>query len=253
MNTVIGTAWLLGLFGSVHCLGMCGGLSSALAFALPTDTSRARRVALLALMGAGRISSYALLGALGAALVPEAGGSGMTLPRIVAGVLLVLMGLSIAGWSAALAPLERAGHRVWQRIGPRALRIARLDRAGGALLAGAAWGWLPCGLVYSTLVWSASSGSTPGAAASMAAFGAGTLPAVLASGALAATLREALQRRGLRLLTGLTVAAFGVWTTVSPLRHAGHQPAGVPPQHSEHHAELPHHHGHGSSTSNQKR
>lgn len=222
MSTGILSAWLLGLFGSVHCIGMCGGLASALAFALPPTTAPSRRLLLIGLMGAGRIGSYALLGALGGAIVPATTGGAAILPRVLAGVLLVLMGLSIAGWTTALAPLERAGHRLWQRAGPRALGMARLDSTGGAVLAGIAWGWLPCGLVYSTLAWSVTAGEATRSAMLMAAFGMGTLPAVMASGALAARLRNLLQRRGLRLAMGLLVAAFGVWTLAFPLAHSSH-------------------------------
>lgn len=247
MNTALGTAWLLGLFGSVHCIGMCGGLGAALAFAMPADTQPMRKLLLLACMGAGRIASYAMLGALGGALLPSAGEGGFIIPRIVAGVLLVLMGMSIAGWNAALAPLERAGHRAWQSVGQRVLTVARLDSIPGALAAGAAWGWLPCGLVYSTLAWSASSGDAPQAAALMAAFGFGTLPAVMASGALAARLRALLQKRGLRISVALLVMAFGLWTLSVPLMHATH--ATHSPAHHEGHADVqehPHHEGHGN-------
>lgn len=254
MNTAIVTAWLLGLFGSVHCIGMCGGLASALAFALPTGASTARRMSLLTLMGAGRITSYALLGALGGALLPAASGTVSFLPRFIAGLLLVLMGLSIAGWRAALAPLERAGHRAWQRIGPRAMKIARVERAGGALMAGVAWGWLPCGLVYSTLAWASSSGEAARSAALMAAFGMGTLPAVMASGALAAGLRSVLQTRGLRVAAGLLVAGFGIWTLALPLVHGSHGAASHAAMPAHHASGHPHHDGHGSpDNTDQKR
>lgn len=250
MSTALGTAWLLGLFGSVHCIGMCGGLSAALAFAMPASAQPMRKLLLLACMGAGRIASYATLGAVGGALLPTAGEGGFTILRILAGLLLVLMGLSIGGWNAALAPLERAGHRAWQSIGPRALKVARLDSIAGALAAGAAWGWLPCGLVYSALAWSASSGEALPAAALMAAFGVGTLPAVVASGALAARLRRRLQQRGLRIVVALLVVAFGIWTLTVPLMHANHASEPVSTAHPHHDqrdaAERPpHHQGHG--------
>jgi len=245
MNTALGTAWLIGLFGSVHCIGMCGGLSAALAFAMPSGVRPARKLSLLALMGAGRITSYAALGALGGALLPSAGAGG-GIARILAGVLLVLMGLSIGGWHAALAPLERAGHRTWQRIGPRALRIARLDSTAGALLSGIAWGWLPCGLVYSTLAWASSSGDALRSASLMMAFGMGTLPAVMSSGALAARLRTVLQRRGLRMAIALLIAGFGIWTLSVPLMHM-HQGAHHSPAMHMQNTEPPHHDGHGGS------
>lgn len=221
LTQAFGPALLLGLFGSTHCIGMCGGLSGALAFALPPGASASRRLLLIGTMGVGRVSSYALLGALAGALLPGAAG-GLPFARITAGVLLALMGLSIAGWSAALAPLERAGHRLWQRIGPRTLEPGRVDAIGSALLAGMAWGWLPCGLVYSTLAWAASSGDAMRGAVLMLGFGLGTLPAVMASGAMAASLRARLQRRGLRALIGLLLIGFGAWTIDAALRHGEH-------------------------------
>ncbi len=251
MNTfqAFGPALLLGLFGSAHCIGMCGGLSAALAFALPPRTTPARRLMLLGLMGVGRITSYALLGALGGALLPATTASGLPLARIAAGVLLVLMGLSIGGWNVALAPLERAGHRLWQRIGPRAIGLARLDSGGGALVAGAVWGWLPCGLVYSTLAWSASGGDALRGATLMAGFGLGTLPAVMASGALAAGLRTMLQKRGLRILIAILMMGFGIWTMVQPVAHGMHGSHQHSPMQMHHEAQgLPDHEGHGSHT-----
>jgi sulfite exporter TauE/SafE len=233
-----GAALLLGLFGSTHCIGMCGGLSGALAFALPPGASASRRLLLLGTMGLGRISSYALLGALTGALLPGAVG-GLPLARIVAGILLALMGLSIAGWSAPLAPLERAGHRVWQRIGPRALKLGRIDAVGTALLTGIAWGWLPCGLVYSTLAWTASSGEAVRGALLMLGFGLGTLPAVLASGAMAANLRATLQRRELRTVIGLLMIGFGIWTINAALGHGGHAQHTQPEMHDHHGHEHP--------------
>ena len=138
---------------------------------------------------------------------------------IVAGVLLVLMGCYLAGWLNALALLERAGHGMWRHVQGVAARLMPVDRLHKALLAGMAWGWLPCGLVYSTLTWAGTSGSAARGALLMLAFGLGTLPAVVASGALANELRALLQRRGLRVIAGLLVIAFGVWTLAIALPH----------------------------------
>jgi len=67
----------------------------------------------------------------------------------------------------------------------------------------------------------------------MLGFGLGTLPAVMASGAMAASLRATLQRRELRALIGLLLIGFGIWTIAAALRHGGHtQPT------------MQHHHGH---------
>jgi hypothetical protein len=80
------SALLLGLLGSTHCIGMCGGISGALAFALGPDLRPARRYMLLTGYSLGRIMSYAVMGALFAGAAGGlAGDGGMRVLRIVAG------------------------------------------------------------------------------------------------------------------------------------------------------------------------
>ena len=227
----LGAALLLGLLGGGHCIGMCGGIGAALAFALGPRCSTLRRHLLLVLYSCGRISSYVLMGALAGGVL-QLGSAGGALPvaRIAAGVLLVVTGLALAGWSQALGLIERAGGVVWRRLQGIAARLGPPDRAPVALAAGALWGWLPCGLVYGALAWSgaAGGGSAARSAVLMLGFGIGTLPAVLASGVLADRLRALLQRRGLRLVAALCLCAFGVWTAVAAL-------GGAAGTHAHHH------------------
>ena len=223
-------ALLLGVVGSTHCIGMCGGISAALSFALGPRKSALQRHALLVLMGLGRVCSYAAAGAVAGALLPSGPAGPLPALRIAAGLLLVLMGVAIAGWPTVIGVLERSGARAWQRVTGGWLRVERIATPSGALIAGLAWGWLPCGLVYSSLAWAASKGEATPAALLMAAFGLGTLPAVVVSGALASRLRSVLQERGWRLLAALLVIGFGVWTLAAA-------PGDGHVQHS--------HHGHG--------
>jgi hypothetical protein len=76
-------------------------------------------------------------------------------------------------------------------------------------MAGFIWGWLPCGLVYSTLTWSVASGSASQGALIMLAFGLGTLPALLSAGMAAKRLAAWVQKKTVRLLSGLLLIAFG--------------------------------------------
>jgi len=223
----LSAALMLGLLGSTHCIGMCGGISGALAFALDRNCSTFRRHFLLSLYSAGRIGSYALMGALAGAAAGSLGSGGPWL-RIIAGLMLVLMGFNLAGWSSSLQFVERIGHGLWRRVQAPVARLLPVDSAGKALLAGAAWGWLPCGLVYSTLTWSSTSASASQGALLMLAFGIGTTPAVLASGIFATNLRALLQRRHVRTLAGLVIIVFGIWTLAAVL------PFGQGP-HSHHH------------------
>ncbi len=205
-----------GLISSGHCLAMCGGIASALGM---SSASRAPHAA--AAHQFGRLASYATLGALagylGANLAAALGGvHAARYLRIAAAGALVLIGVRIflggrGGW---LQAPERWGAALWRRVAPpvtRRLPAALLPRA---LLVGALWGWLPCGLVYSMLLVAAFAGGPARGAGTMFAFGLGTVPAVTAAQLLGSRLRGAnAPRRAL----GAAVAACGIWTALLPL------------------------------------
>lgn len=205
------SAFIVGLLGGVHCVGMCGGVVGALSFGLRAD----RNLPVLLAYNLGRISSYTLAGAL-------MGGLGFyfsgllpvqTAQRVLlsfAGLFLILMGLYLAGWWNALASIERAGGVLWRRIEPlgRGLLPVRSVRQG--LLLGLLWGWLPCGLVYSALVWTVSAGGALEGAMLMLAFGLGTLPNLLLMGVAAAQLNRWVRRPAVRRIAGALVVGFGV-------------------------------------------
>ncbi len=217
------SAFIIGLLGGAHCIGMCGGVMNALSFAMP-DAQRKPRSALptLLLYNVGRIFSYSIAGAL-------VGGLGMLLQgpigilgpglRIFAGLMLIAMGLYLAGWWRGLVHGERLGGHVWKRLQPLGNRLMPVTRPSQALMLGALWGWLPCGLTYSTLTLAISTGSWHQAALVMASFGLGTLPVMLASGVFAHQLKGWVQNKMVRSIAGIMVMAFGVWTIASPLSH----------------------------------
>lgn len=210
------SAWVLGLLGGGHCLGMCGGLMGALTMAIPPE-QRARRLRLLFAYNLGRVLSYSLAGFLiglagwAVAKSPAA----MTL-RVIAALLLISMGLYLAGWWSGLTRVEALGRGLWRHIQPVASRLMPVTSVSRALILGALWGWLPCGLVYSTLLWSASQGDALDSAMLMLAFGIGTWPVLLATGLAAERLTTLLRKRGVRVAGGIMVILFGIWTMPGP-------------------------------------
>lgn len=216
---LLGSALILGLLGGGHCMGMCGGLMGALTLAIP-PAQRGRRLRLLVAYNLGRVLSYGAAGLmLGMAGWAVANSPAVLAMRIVAALLLIAMGLYLAGWWSGLTRIETVGRGLWRHIQPIASRLLPVSSLPRALLLGTLWGWLPCGLVYSALLWAASQGNALHSAALMTAFGVGTWPVLLATGLAAERVNRLLRRRSVRVAGGMLVVLFGVWTLPGPHQH----------------------------------
>lgn len=204
-------ALLLGLLGSAHCLGMCGGISSAVAMGI--DRKNQHPLSLLISFNLGRISSYAVAGALLGSLGWLIRSPEITLwLRTLAGVILILMGLYVAQLWRGLSYLEKQGNHLWRHIQPLSRKLLPVSSPLQALALGALWGWLPCGLVYSTLIWSATAADWKVSAMMMACFGLGTVPGMLATGLLANQVQALLKNRKAQTIAGLLIILFGLYT-----------------------------------------
>ncbi|WP_440027788.1 sulfite exporter TauE/SafE family protein [Chromobacterium amazonense] len=211
--------WILlaaGLLGGGHCVGMCGGIVAALTLHHPAGYTRWR---VLAGYNLGRLASYALIGALLGGLASAGLSLASSHPYqlallALANLMLVAMGLYLAGLGQAIVLLEKLGQPVWRRLQPLVGRLLPVRSLAGALAVGAVWGWLPCGLVYSASISALASGSAWHGAGLMLAFGLGTLPNLLLMGVFADGLRRWMQQRPVRLAAGLGVAGVGVWRLV---------------------------------------
>ena len=207
------TLFLLGFFGGTHCVGMCGGLSSAFALQLPPHLNR---LGLIVLLNLGRISSYVLIGLI----VGLVGQVGISLDDtrwlqnglyVAANILLLLLGLYLAGLSTAATQIERIGRPIWKRLNPILNRLLPIKSVPACFGVGMLWGWLPCGLGYSASLYALGSGNAVQGGLYMLAFALGTLPNLLAMGIFAAQLKTLLQRRAIRLCAGLLVAGWAVF------------------------------------------
>lgn len=214
-------AFSAGLVGSGHCLGMCGGIVTALALS-HRDSAAAGRLVFNLLYHAGRICTYSALGLL-AGLAAQAGMVDELRPLV--------------RWLFLAANLFVAAIGIFTALGVRALGISALDGTGWGVLkgqlsrlsasgsvlaafpAGLLMGLLPCGLVYGVLISAATSGSALKGGGMMLAFGCGTLPVLLAYGQVASTL-SALGRGVFQRCMGGVVAMLGllgVWKALAAL------------------------------------
>ena len=209
-------AFLVGLLGGVHCVGMCGGIVGALALGLPQEVRHsARMLPYLLAYNLARIASYTLAGALlGGVGYLAAHWSGLRHAQLglqlLAALFMIALGLYLAGWWLGLGRLERAGGRIWRHIEPLGRRFLPVRTPAQAFSLGLLWGWLPCGLVYSVLVWSISRGDAIAGALLMLSFGLGTLPTLLLMGVAATRLSAFVRHTWVRRVAGLLVMSFGV-------------------------------------------
>ena len=171
------------------------------------------------LYGSGKILGYMALGAFagsGGFLVGSLHSAGFVFLHALSGLLMVALGLYIAGWWLAVSQFERLAFRAWQPLLKR-LQGLSLAHPGNKLLAGMAWGLLPCGIVYSVLGLAMASGSAPAGLLLMLAFGIGTLPFVLLSGGLLQSALPLLKRPWLRQISGLAMITLGCFTLIKAL------------------------------------
>lgn len=206
--TTLGAVLVGGLLGSAHCIGMCGGIAAALGtLDIPMRPLVLRHLA----YNVGRVFTYAFMGAM-------AGAAGLWLGQyrlplvaaqqvfsILAGLIMLAVGLSVLG----VLRLPRA----WalpEVLSPLFKALLNARSSGGFFLAGLANGFLPCGLVYAFVAMAAASGTVLGGGALMAAFGLGTIPAMLAVGCGSRLFTHATRLRVYRIAAVLIVVLGGV-------------------------------------------
>ncbi|MBF0184435.1 MAG: sulfite exporter TauE/SafE family protein [Magnetococcales bacterium] len=227
---------VIGLFSTLHCLVMCGGIVAALTVSLPVAVRQEPRrlLAYLIAYNLGRLFSYAMAGLLAGLfgetvvnlfnLGPEHG----RFLYLISSVILVGMGLYVAGWLPGIAWLEHLGTRIWNHIEPFAQRLLPVQSRLQALLFGTIWGWFPCGLTYSVLLWSALSGSMLKGALAMAAFGVGTLPGLFMASYFSGQLSYWRQHRMVKKLLGVGIVLLALSVGFS------HPPPVAPMDHQHH-------------------
>jgi uncharacterized protein len=209
---LIGLAFMTGLLGTGHCLGMCGGLVSALSLSAEGRRSGPFFPVLYHL---GRVSTYALIGLgagwLGSAMILTSSFRPMTFGLLLLSDLFVIvLGLGSAGlWPRFdLMRLESpSGARLLGRL---TVHLRRFPPLLSPLLLGLLMGFLPCGLLYAVILGAAQSAEPLSGAAVTSAFGFGTVPGLLLVGGLAQWMGKK-GRVSMVRAAGVTVVLMGGW------------------------------------------
>lgn len=219
---------MVGLLCTSHCLVMCGAIVGALTVSLPPPIRKQKKELLTYLFAynSGRILSYSLAGFL-------AGTFGKVLVRIfdmeshhsnvlmlTNGLFLVGIGLHIAGWLPSIALLEGLGGRLWRSLEPLSHALLPVTSLQRALVFGLVWGWFPCGLTYTVLLWAATGGDAVNGALAMAAFGVGTFPGILMASFLSGRLVQLRQSPWLKRGLGIAIILLAMVILAMDKQHS---------------------------------
>ena len=210
-------AFSMGLFGSPHCLGMCGGIVTAFGLSMQ-HVSDSKKNGLILTYHVGRLISYSLLGLI-ASLVGVAIFQSImsnSAPRIVLGAVLMLIGLAMLGLPL-FNHLEKVGMRFWQSLAPLRKKVFPIDSFGKALFAGLLWGFLPCGLVYGALMMAIAGNNIATGAALMFVFGLGTMPMLIATQKTVGMLQSSIKHFRLRQINGVIMMLSGLAVIFIPM------------------------------------
>ena len=225
-------ALLMGLFSSMHCIGMCGSIIGTLTFSLSPEIRNNKKLLLPFVFNYnfGRITSYAMAGALvgtiEALLTMHLGEThGHRILQLLSSAVMAGAGFYIARWFARFAYIEKAGILIWKKIEPYGRKLIPVKNLKQAYLFGLVWGWLPCGLVYAALALAATAGDITKSALTMLAFGLGTLPAVMGVGIMTQVLTRLSKMQRFKQSIGLfmiVLALLAAFPWLNPMAITTH-------------------------------
>ncbi len=233
------TAFLLGFFSTLHCIGMCGGIIGALSLSLPVNirNSKPKLFAFVLSYNLGRLTSYSIAGlvagAVGVGVLQSTGfDQGHTVLQVIGVTMMIAIGLYLTGWVPQLASVEKMGIPLWKYLEPIGRKLVPVASIPKALAYGLIWGWLPCGLVYFVLIWALTAGDAINGALIMLAFGLGTLPTLITAGFMTSWVTRFAHSTRARQVVGLLIIFMAIGSLFIPMDHGQHHDHGH--NHSQH-------------------
>jgi sulfite exporter TauE/SafE len=207
---------------------MCGGILTTLMLGTPAaeQKAKAKTFRRSLVYNLGRITSYTLAGLLAGFFGAQFLGLSQNLNlhfilQCIAALVLIGLALSILGYSPINKFTESLGMKLWKKLQPLSKGLYPINTLRRAFLFGMLWGWLPCGLVYSALLLSLSSGTLTDGMLIMLFFGLGTLPGMLTTGYLADYLNQLKTNKPLKVLTASLMILFAISLPVSTFYFSG--------------------------------
>ncbi len=213
--------FLIGVLGSMHCIGMCGGFVTMYALKKPGRTPLIYHL----LYNAGRITTYSVLGGIlgeaGSFAILARGHRGIPAAALlIAGLIMILMGLNILGIFGRRGFFEQAEITNISAFRGMFRRFLEIESMWGIFFFGLLLGFLPCGLLYPLFIAAAASGSFFAGVLTMAMFGLGTIPALMFLGLIVGRIRPHLKLLLFRM-AAILVVLLGVRTFLRGLSFSG--------------------------------
>ena len=239
--TLIFAAFIAGILGSIHCIGMCGGIACSVGYANGKDANAEQEITFVNHTSAtknisnsssssfmntlkfnfGRIVTYSLLGALFASVghhIIHLSDSRTILSyfRYFSALLIALIGFKYLFGLKIIDRIEKGGYVLWSWLKTK-LGINKYLSHSSMIPLGMVWGLLPCGLIYTMLISASSAGTVWGGSLIMFAFGVGTLPAMLSISSITNTFKEAANNRWLKTVFGIGLLLLALLLVVLEL------------------------------------
>lgn len=215
---------IAGFLSSWHCFAMCGGIVGVLSQAEQEKTKRQRIIAWI-LYNGGRLTTYAIAGFIAGLLGNKvlsvfSLATAQTLGAYLSGGFIIALGLYLGRWWQGLLFLERFGMRFWQALNPIKLKFFSKTNGFGLYVKGLIWGWLPCGLVYSMLIWSVTTGNPYQGSLMMFAFGLSTLPAIFLMAYVNQSFLQSKTSIAIKKVLSVLLVLFGIAIILGIIPHS---------------------------------
>ncbi|MDA8621495.1 sulfite exporter TauE/SafE family protein [Psychrosphaera sp.] len=205
------TAFIMGLMGVAHCVAMCGSLSMALGFSIPSNKSFIKYASVISL---SRIVGYGVIGFIvnyfTQSFLSVTNGSVLIL-SFVSSIFMIGIGLHIAKLSNFILYIEVVGKRLNKYLEPLKKKILPIDSLLKCVAYGFLWGFLPCGLIYTALTLALVAESPVQGGFVMFFFGLGTLPAVIGMTVFNSQLNQYLKNSNIRLFFGGVIVIMALY------------------------------------------
>lgn len=212
------TALTIGLIGNFHCIGMCSGIITIFSMSLSKEKKEKKNIYQI-YYNLGRILGYVLINIvafnLGFILISLLGIKNLHFLKFISGSILIIISLYLFNVLNLIKFIELLGLRLWNKISKHIIFFFPIRNPFQAIFLGLIWAHVPCGLVYSTIIWSISSASFYKSISLIIFFGIGTLPSMIGLGLFSNKINKIKNYKAVRLICSLFFLLIGIYEIIT--------------------------------------